>query len=255
MAQTNKGYNNPTSRVNLPELISLVVGHTYPMSDEKTWSELQRQLDRRMKKKGWSWRRTSLEAGLEETAVKQIMYGRSLSPRGETLRKLANAFGCSVDDLLGACDAHKTTLGTHRLVRVEVLGSVHAGEWVEAYEWAHAERYMVEVPVEVRYDALPKFALEVRGSSMNLVYPEGTIIICVLFFDLGFEPSPGRRVVVLRRAQGLIEATVKELRLDKGEPWLWPVSDDPNHQLPIPLAKSGDEKDVTALVVGSYKPE
>ena len=58
---------------------------------------------------------------------------------------------------------------------------------------------------------MPRFALKVVGPSMDLMYPDGTIILCVRYADLGRLPESGERVVCQRRDdQGLVEATVKE---------------------------------------------
>lgn len=54
-----------------------------------------------MKLEGISARKLSLESGLNETAVKAILSGKSQHPRHDTLEKLAARLRCSVDDLLG----------------------------------------------------------------------------------------------------------------------------------------------------------
>lgn len=64
-------------------------------------SPLQHRLRRLIDAHGWTWRETSERAGLKETAVKAIMYGRSRNPRADTLTALARAFGCAVEDLTG----------------------------------------------------------------------------------------------------------------------------------------------------------
>jgi hypothetical protein len=72
---------------------------------------------------------------------------------------------------------------------------------------------------------------------MNRLYPNGSVIVCVRFADIGRGPSPGERVVCLRRsADGQFEATVKEFDQDtNGRRLLWPRSDHPDFQAPLLL--------------------
>lgn len=61
---------------------------------------LQRELHRRMRLLGLSARGLSLSAGLNDSAVKNILNGRSVHPRADTLTALARALGCTMSDLL-----------------------------------------------------------------------------------------------------------------------------------------------------------
>jgi len=92
---------------------------------------------------------------------------------------------------------------------------------------------------------------------MNLVYPENTYIECVSIFGRA-EPSAGKRVVVLRRrSDELLEATVKELVEIDGEVWFAPRSNNPSHRA-FRADDPGDgidEVTVIAVVVASVRPE
>jgi hypothetical protein len=95
---------------------------------------------------------------------------------------------------------------------------------------------------------------------MNLVYPEGTVLVCADLYELGEEgePIPGKKYIVRRIASdGRIETTVKEVgRDDKGTWWLWPRSNDPEHQQPIPLTGiEGETIEAYARVLFSFKAE
>lgn len=72
---------------------------------------------------------------------------------------------------------------------------------------------------------------------MDRVYPEGTIVVCIRYSDIGREPKAGERVICLRRdAGGEYEATIKEYQVDEqGRHILWPRSADPEFQQPIVL--------------------
>ena len=141
---------------------------------------------------------------------------------------------------------------------IPVRGAVEAGYWAAALEWDEEDWYDIAVPEDARYPKARRFALEVRGPSMNLIYPEGSALVCVPLVDIEHEPMPGKRYIIYRRnAADEIEATCKELRTDeRGKPWLWPVSSHPEHQ--TPLAVNGDPNDeieIYALVILSVRIE
>lgn len=163
------------------------------------------------------------------------------------MEKIAAALRIDPADLLPARQA---------VGQVMVCGDVQAGAWREALQWPEEDWYEAPVPDDPRYAGVRRFALEVRGASMNRVYPDGTILICVNPAEAEMAPKPGQRVIVQRRSpEGLIEATVKELQQDEaGGYWLWPRSDHPEHQTPIRV-DDGEEAEITGLVIGSYRPE
>ena len=90
---------------------------------------------------------------------------------------------------------------------------------------------------------------------MNLIYPEGTLVICVDMIQIDGEPKNGDVYVVdYTNLYGDIESTLKELQIKpNGEKYLLPRSDDPVHQKPILLnGNHGDEIRLRAKVIGSY---
>ena len=145
---------------------------------------------------------------------------------------------------------------------VSVVGAVEAGEWREALEWPDDEMYVISVPRDARFPDVRRFGLVVRGPSMNLLYPEGTLLVCAKFIDLDMEPDSGVKVVAIRRDRhGLIEATVKEYLIDSdGSAWLWPRSNHPEHQSPrkaphISELNQDDEFIIWARVLHSIRQE
>ena len=142
--------------------------------------------------------------------------------------------------------------------QASVIGRVAAGQWVEALQWEESDWYYVSVPDDPRYAGVQRYGLEVHGPSMDLVYPEGTVIICVKFEEIHGEPVSGQHVVIYRRnRQGLLESSVKEFVEQDGERWLWPRSSHPDFQQPIRVGELSAMEDVTidALVIASYRPE
>lgn len=136
-----------------------------------------------------------------------------------------------------------------------VLGEVQAGVWREV-EIADEPKY-TPLPIgnDPRYSDKAQFALLVRGESMNRIVRDGSYIVCVSWAELGRQPRDNDLVVVERRRDGLVETTLKRIRLQDQKVILHPDSDDPRWQTPIVLDGSleNDEIAITALVVGKYE--
>lgn len=146
---------------------------------------------------------------------------------------------------------------------VLIVGAVQAGGYTAALELPESDHYPSGLPYDRRYAGLPQFALEVRGNSVDELYPDGSTVQCIKFLDLHRRPQPGELVVVWRRDPHHDggEATLKELRTaSDGSYWLWPRSTDPRHQ-PFELKGLDDASDdnddvvVVALVIGGYRAE
>jgi phage repressor protein C with HTH and peptisase S24 domain len=115
--------------------------------------------------------------------------------------------------------------------RLFVVGKVEAGAFSEQWQRDESEWEAFTGVADVDAPLKDRFGLKVAGDSMNLVYPEGTILECVWYFGDEIIPS-GKRVIVQRtKRDGTLEATVKELfRDDDGVEWLVPKSSNPVHQ-------------------------
>jgi SOS-response transcriptional repressor LexA len=142
---------------------------------------------------------------------------------------------------------------------LSVVGEVAAGMFREAWKLPDDEWVAYTGPADVNAPVHKRFGLRVSGDSMNLLYPEGTILDCVEYDHM--EPVPdGKKVIVHRiRRDDTVEATVKELMRDKaGVEWLVPRSSNPSHR-----AIRGDQPDsddikqveIFAIVVASIRYE
>lgn len=143
--------------------------------------------------------------------------------------------------------------------RIRLIGEVRAGDWIPPDEKeAHDGEYF-NVPLPEIYAKLRPYALRVSGPSMNLIYPQGTILICCHLEDLHEDARPGKFYIIEDVDEhGGIEATVKEFQLDKdGKRWAWPRSNDPRWQAPVALdeGRDGHTIELKARVVFSMKPE
>lgn len=136
-------------------------------------------------------------------------------------------------------------------------GEVAAGMWVDAVEWDREYWQSFTGRINCDIDPRFRFGLRVVGDSMDVLYPEGTILECASVMG-GAEPIPGKRVIVMRENdRHEFEATVKELVESDGHLWLVPRSHNPEHQ-PFRLDKMADgivEQRITAVVVSSVRPE
>lgn len=133
---------------------------------------------------------------------------------------------------------------------VSVLGIIEAGAFREALS-LEGEFQRVNFVPHPAYKADDQVAFLVRGESCNQVVQSGDHVIAVPYasFPGGLEallskPRPPL-VVVQRERAGLVEATLKELRVRNDRFELWPRSDAPEHQERIEFNENGDTSDVS----------
>ncbi len=193
----------------------------------------------------------SLAVGKSPTLVRDLLE-KTADTKLSTIYRLADELGVEISDLLRS-DFQPIPAGPELFVK----GQVQAGNWVEAYEWPAEEWQTLAGRPDISVPNQFRFFLRVAGDSMDEVYPEGTFVECLSIFA---EPeiTPGKRVIAVRaRADGLIEATVKEVRMVDGKVWLAPRSRNPQHQA-FAVDDVGDgieEVRIVAPVVSSVRPE
>ena len=162
-------------------------------------------------------------------------------------RRFADGLGVHITELLTQSAA--VTGG------MKVLGSVGAGLWHEIGMPVQKEQLTIPLGNDLRYPALPQYALKIVGDSMDKVFPDGQYIVCVPWAELGRELRNKDLIVIERRKHGISEATVKRVLMSKGTIKLMPESTSPRWQEPLVLNGSEDEEVIiTALVIGRYEP-
>ena len=204
------------------------------------------------KRRGLTQAQLAQLLSVEQPTVQRWEAG-TREPSLDKLTEIAAALGVDIGELLNRDIV--VPIGP----RLFVKGVVAAGMWREAVECPEADWQAFHGRPDVKAERQHRFGLRVQGDSMNLLYPDGTILECVSTFG-HVEPMPGRRVIVVRkRKDGLVEATVKELAVDEaGRLWAVPKSSNPAHA-PVRVDTDEDpeivETRIAAVVVGSYRPE
>ena len=141
------------------------------------------------------------------------------------------------------------TLG--RFKQVRIVGSVKASSWQDVTEQPTNEEPQY-VPSASDFPADWQYAYTVDGPSVNKTARDGDILVCVDLIKSGADVVENDLVIVERtRFNGaMLERTAKRVRKAIAGPELWPDSDDPEHQDPIPLsAADDDEIRVSAKVI------
>lgn len=222
-----------------------------------SWSAMDRTPDDRRKilrtfmqergLKAASWAR---QAGVSANSIYNFLNDQGAdSLRPETYAALAKVAGEPAWKLSG--DEPEAISPT----ALWVVGYVEAGSFRDAVEWDRSRWYAIDVPVQPRFRKNAK-ALEVRGPSMNLDYPPGSVVIWVDMLDARPPRDRDHVIVYAHSLDGEIEATVKELRVVDGKQWLWPHSNHPDHQAPLNVEAPGDHVswiEIKGLVIGDYR--
>ena len=191
-----------------------------------------------------------LERGTSEITLKQLVH-------------FATLYKCTIADLIG---------NSVPLRNITVLGEIAAGEYWCALQYDPVDQFTVAVEMAPKSTRFTRFGLRVKGTSMDEMYPEGTILICIPFVEIERGPRHGERVIVYRRDRNTsdFEATCKEWQERDGAYWLVARSNDPKWRgevIEIPTKPEdpdgdgfgfdwhGDEIQIYALVVDSIRKE
>lgn len=184
-------------------------------------------------------------SGLRQKVAEQ--YARKFKTTAEWL-----LFGNADPDMVGAMPYELDVAG------LPLLGIVQAGHWLEVAESAEGANFkMVPVVRDPRFPHAKQYALQVVGDSIDLDYPDGSIVTCVDFADSGYALGEGMLLHIERHRAGgqLVENTLKWTERRKGSMYLVPHSSNAKHQ-PIPLTSLGSDTEVIAkgFVVGGWAP-
>ena len=235
--------------------MGLEVGYSYPIGQGETYPSaltiarvivpcMERPFVHRIRERldatGKSVRKAALDAGLSETALKDLLANEKQWPKLDTLQKLAAsletdpawlAFGGDED-----IEAAKAATAAMPLASLPVVGEVAAGRWLEADDHVDIPPYdPVPVQPDTRWRVEDQYGLMVRGTSLNRVALDGDILACVDAIAARYRPREDDLVIVeMRRNAGLLrQMTAKRYMRLSTHIELWPDSDDPRWQTPI----------------------
>lgn len=190
-----------------------------------------------------SERKACLDAGIGIDFIRD-MRRKGNKPKADKLIKLAQALNVDVNIFLQALDQDiklsPTSLQPAELKTIFIRGEVQAGKWTQATEWPREEWIPTGMIPHSFYERMKPFALKVKGESMNLMFPEGSIVVAVNFCELGRNPEDGECVVTIRRdpLTDNYEATLKIVQIrEDGSTFLWPRSNHPDFTKPIQLPR------------------
>lgn len=199
------------------------------------------------------------KVGISQPTLHRIQKGINQRPSGETLRKLADYFGVTVDDLLTrdlstglpveAVARANVREGPNIKGLVPLLTSVQAGEWCEIAGTFQRDDAKVWLPCPVKHGPRT-FCLTVEGESMKNPgarpsYEPGDVI----FVDPDVAAKPGDRVVA--RLESQVAATFKQYLEEDGQKLLKALNPDWQPRY-IPI--NGDAT-ICGVVIGKWVPE
>jgi hypothetical protein len=164
-----------------------------------------------------------------------FLKGRTESLSQQTLERIVAAVpGTTMAELSGLAPAGRHGAASGHLVAITMVAQ--AGAWRTSTRLPAGDWSAMTFPTGPGIPAPDLFAVRVRTPGAELIYPDGTALVCrPIGGSLDGLPD-GARIVIRRERPGRCETTVRELRRHDGVPWLWLRSTHPEHQEPVPLA-------------------
>lgn len=207
-------------------------------------TRLVSELKRRMAAAGLSQKRLALAAGLNETAVRDIVAGRSRHPRHDTVEKLAAALGCGAAELIEARNgAHAPVAeGESYLLIARYDPEQHGSRETLSHDKGAAEvAFRAEWLGELtRTPANQLAAITMDGDSMAPTIGPGDSLVV----DLTQWSPGGDGIYVLRHGGRLL---VKRLAVDPLRQLVTLSSDNPNYAALAPVTMA--ELDLVGRVI------
>ena len=154
-----------------------------------------------------------MRADLSDSFVKNILSGKTKSPKAENLAALSDILSCDIDYILGR-QALPTVDKLSDFAKLPVAGQVEAGVWRESVLYAEPE-LEISVPQDERYSHLERYVVEVKGNSFDRAAPPGSFAVCVPFDQTDIAIRSNLTVVIERSRDGgnLKEATLRRTLL------------------------------------------
>lgn len=181
--------------------------------------------------------------------------------RAEVAEKYARKFKVSLEWLLtekGEISPNGVVPHEIGIAGLPLLGNIQAGHWLETtFADEGAEREMLPVARDLRFPHAKQYALRVVGDSMDLDFPDGSVVTCVDFAESGLALTEGMTIHVERQRGGgqLVEITLKFVERRRGEFVLVPRSSNTKYQA-FPMSSNGHDTEVfvRGIVTGGWRP-
>ena len=157
-----------------------------------------------IKERGISQIEAAKMLGIEVGRLNHWLIGRR-KPNIENIKKFCDVFGVNPSFLID---------GESETSTIPVIGYVQAGLWQEAIQWDQTDFKPIYMPTDEVFKGKRVYALEIRGDSMNLLYPAGSCVVCVSaedYYDCVGEIESGKKVVV-RRVNPMDRQAIHEVR-------------------------------------------
>ena len=198
----------------------------------------------------------ALEIGRDKDFIADYLKGRKKSFKLEDAQRIAAGLKRPLESLTREHGARKALV--EPAYGLEVVGKVSAGVYRDiTIEDQDNTRPRISFARDLRWPHAKQYALEVEGDSMDLLFPDGSTVVCVDFIGSGMSLKDGMPVHVERYMMGgqLVEATLKQVGRDEsGRLCLLPRSSNPVHK-PLAISADGDgEVKVRGVVIGEWKP-
>lgn len=207
-------------------------------------SPLARELSRRMATQGLGQKALALKAGLNETAVRDILIGKSRHPRHDTVEKLAGVLGCAVAELLGGGrgTTGPATQGGYVLIGVyDVAAAAGEGIIIEGEHETGKLAFRADWLRSVTRARVEELAVvTVRGDSMHPTLADGDTILV----DLTQRTPATDGIYVVRYGEYVL---VKRLSIDPARRLVTIACDNPNYPPLSPVRP--EEVDVAGRVI------
>ena len=200
---------------------------------------------------GMSLRELARRLGTDPNIISRLETGkRQMSV--EWLSTIADALGIRPAEFLETSPPEE---------HVMVSASVRLDQWLEDCWYDDANCYLLRIPADERHAGTERIAVVVDCSSMNLRYPEGTILICVPLEKLEGGIEVDKRYLI--RSRRLVDGkqqdqlSVKTLVMGEDNQLRFVTeSDDPDKTRAVPAFGTPDQEiRPIALVIGSIQPE
>lgn len=140
--------------------------HYRGMSEVQSKTILQRRLEERMLAAGEKPAPLATRLGLSDSFIRDILRGKTRSPRAESLETIATALRTSSDYLLGKSEIAEVNVGEKT---VPLVGYVGAGAAANYFATGDSNLDWVPAPDDATPDTV---AVEIRGESLGSLFDQ-----------------------------------------------------------------------------------